>query len=240
VLDLRANNRAQGQAPLDSRLASLASRQHGIVTGRQLTALGISTTERRYRVRVGRLHPIHRGVYAVGHRNLSENARFIAAVAAIGADAALSHVSAAALWGLTSSGRDVNVTTTRSVKPRPGIRLHVVRALPPTDVTRRHGIPVTTPARTILDLADVFDDRKLARTVHEGEVQRVVTNADLRPAAPLPGPARRHEACVHRRRRPRPNAQRARGGDLLPAPAQRLLPTRGQRIVARPPGLARS
>jgi very-short-patch-repair endonuclease len=180
VLDLRANNRAQGQAPPDSRLASLASRQHGIVTARQLTALGISATERRYRVRVGRLHPIHRGVYAVGHRNLSENARFIAAVAAIGADAALSHVSAAALWSLTSSGRDVDVTTTRGVKSRPGIRLHVVRALAPTDVTRRHGIPVTTPARTILDLADVFDDRKLARTVHEGEVQRVVTNADLR------------------------------------------------------------
>jgi hypothetical protein len=180
VLDLRANNRAQGQAPPDSRLASLASRQYGIVTARQLSALGISTTERRYRVRIGRLHPIHRGVYAVGHRDLSENACFIAAVAAIGADAALSHASAAALWGLMESDGDVHVTTTRSIKPRPGIRLHVVRALPPTDVTRHHGIPVTRPARTVLDVAQGLSEPKLRRLVHEGEVQRLVTNDDLR------------------------------------------------------------
>ena len=75
---------------------------------------------------------------------------------------------------------DVDVTTTRSVKPRPGIRLHVVRSLPPTDVTRHHGIPVTTPARTILDLAEVLEQRRLGRIVHEAEVQRLVTNAELR------------------------------------------------------------
>jgi hypothetical protein len=123
---------------------------------------------------------MHRGVYAVGHRNLSENARFIAAVAAIGAETALSHVSAAALWGLMQSTGDVHVTTTRSIKPRPGIRLHVTRSLPPSDVTRHHGIPVTTPARTVLDVAQGLSERKLRRLVHEGEVQRLVSNDDLR------------------------------------------------------------
>jgi very-short-patch-repair endonuclease len=162
------------------RLAWLAERQHGIVTARQLIALGISATERRYRVRVGRLHPIHRGVYAVGHRDLSENGLFIAAVAAVGAEAALSHVSAAALWGLMQSTGDVHVTTTRSIKPRPGIRLHVTRSLPPSDVTHHHGIPVTTPARTVFDLDQVLSERNLRRLVHEGEVQRLVTNDDLR------------------------------------------------------------
>ena len=123
---------------------------------------------------------MHRGVYAVGHRNLSENARFIAAVAAIGAETALSHVSAAALWGLMQSTGDVHVTTTRSIKPRPGIRLHITRSLPPPDVTRHHGIPVTTPARTVLDVAQGLSERKLRRLVHEGEVQRLVSNDDLR------------------------------------------------------------
>jgi very-short-patch-repair endonuclease len=162
------------------RLAWLAERQHGIVTARQLIALGISATERRYRVRVGRLHPIHRGVYAVGHRDLSENGLFIAAVAAVGAEAALSHVSAAALWGLMQSTGDVHVTTTRSIKPRPGIRLHITRSLPAPDVTRHYGIPVTTPACTVLDVAQGLSERKLRRLVHEGEVQRLVSNGDLR------------------------------------------------------------
>ena len=180
MLDLHPNNRGQGQAPLDARIARHAQRQHGVVTARQLRTLGVSPRARDYRVEVGRLHRIHRGVYAVGHRNVSELALFIAAVAAIGADAALSNTAAAALWTLMNHNGDVDVTTTRSVKPRPGIRLHVVRSLPPTDVTRHHGIPVTTPARTILDLADVLEQRKLGRIVHEAEVQRLVTNAELR------------------------------------------------------------
>jgi predicted transcriptional regulator of viral defense system len=179
VLDLRANNRAQGQTP-DLRLARLAERQHGIVTARQLRALGVSRRAREHRIEVGRLHPIHRGVYAVGHRNLPQDARFIAAVAAIGADAALSNAAAAALFELMRHRGDVDVTTARSVKPRPGIRLHVVRSLPPADVTRHRGIPVTTPLRTILDLAHTLDERRLARVAHEAEVQGLVTNAELR------------------------------------------------------------
>jgi predicted transcriptional regulator of viral defense system len=182
VLDVGVDNRAQRQAPADFRLAALAERQHGVVTVRQLRALGLSSSAVRYRVGVGRLHPIHRGVYAVGHRQLSENGRFLAAVAAVGTGAVLSHLAAGSLWGLAPwrDGVGIDVSVTRSVRPRPGIRLHVVRSLPRTDTTRRAGIPVTTPARTLLDLAGVLGEKALARAVHEGEVQRVVTNIDLR------------------------------------------------------------
>ncbi|MFL5902795.1 MAG: type IV toxin-antitoxin system AbiEi family antitoxin domain-containing protein [Solirubrobacteraceae bacterium] len=182
MLDVDPNSCRESQAPVDTRLARLASRQHGIVTARQLRALGVSTRARDHRVQIGRLHPIHRGVYAVGHRDLSENGLFVAAVAAVGAEAALSHVSAAALWGLMRPHGDdgVDVTVTRSIKPRPGIRLHVTRSLPPFDVTRHHGIPVTTPTRTVLDLAQVLTERNLRRVVHEGEVQRLVSNDELR------------------------------------------------------------
>ena len=182
MLDVGVDNRAQRQAPADFRLAALAERQHGVVTVRQLRALGLSSSAVRYRVGVGRLHPIHRGVYAVGHRQLSENGRFLAAVAAVGTGAVLSHIAAGSLWGLAPcrDGVGIDVSVTRSIRPRPGIRLHVVRSLPRTDATRRAGIPVTTPARTLLDLAGVLGAKALARAVHEGEVQRVVTNIDLR------------------------------------------------------------
>jgi Protein of unknown function (DUF559)/AbiEi antitoxin C-terminal domain len=121
-------------------------------------------------------------VYAVGHRQLSQNGRFLAAVAAVGGNAVLSHRAAAALWGLTGSAApgEIDVAVERSVRPRPGIRLHVVRSLPDRDRARRAGVPVTTPARTLLDLAGVVGERTLARAVHEAEVQGIVTNAELR------------------------------------------------------------
>jgi hypothetical protein len=166
-------------------LANLASRQHGIVTSRQLRALGITERAIEYRLRVGRLHRIHRGVYGVGHRNPSELTLFIAAVAAIGPHAVLSHRAAGALWGLTRRGPAIDVATQRSVKRRNGIRLHVPRELPPEDVTRHHGIPVTTPARTLADLARVLPTRQLERAIHEAEVQRLVTHDELKARAAL-------------------------------------------------------
>jgi len=123
---------------------------------------------------------VHRGVHAVGHRRLTAEARFVAAVLALGPDAALSHVAAAALWGLRSvpSGL-IDVTVPRRVKRRRGLRIHCVRGLPNEDVTNRYGIPVTTPARTLLDLADVLPHRVLERAVHEAEVQRIVDHHRL-------------------------------------------------------------
>jgi hypothetical protein len=97
---------------------------------------------------------------------------------------------------MDSNGKHpVDVTVTRSVKRRPGIRLHVTRSLPPSDVTRHHRIPVTTPARTVLDLAQVLSERKLRRVVHEGEVQRLVSNDELREQLHRSG-GRRGEATL--------------------------------------------
>jgi very-short-patch-repair endonuclease len=121
-------------------------------------------------------------VYAVGHSDLSDHGRFRAALLAIGRDAVLSHCPAGALWGFWNWDRSaVDVTVPRRLRSRAGIRLHAVRALVARDSTHRSGIAVTTPARTLLDLADVVtSDRALRRAVHEAEVQRVVTHRQLR------------------------------------------------------------
>lgn len=162
----------------------MAVGQHGLVTVANLRGLGMTTSDIAYRVGTGRLHRLHRGVYAVGHRVVSDEGRFLAAVLAVGPGAALSHLSAAALWGFRPPGRadgtDVDVTVARRIRRRAGVRLHSVRALGAPDVTRRARIPVTTPARTLVDLADVLrSDRALRRVVHEAEVQRRVDHHQL-------------------------------------------------------------
>src|SRR5215217_736847 len=99
--------------PLDRSIAALARRQHGVVSITQLAALGVSQRAVAHRVAAGRLHRIHQGVYAVGHTALTTRGHWHAAVLAAGPGAALSHASAAALWGLRRSAAtivDVSVT----------------------------------------------------------------------------------------------------------------------------------
>ena len=139
----------------------------------QLVAAGLGTRAIEYRVEAGRLHSLHRGVYAVGHRVVSQHGRWMAAVLAAGDGAVLSHRSAAALWGIrpTTGGR-IDVTTPRTRDARKGLLLH--RAVLPNDETTTHeGIPTTTPARTLLDLAGVLDRHQLQRAMNEAEVRRL-------------------------------------------------------------------
>src|SRR4051794_35165781 len=104
------------------------------------------------RVALGRLHVVHHGVDAVGHTMLTRSGRWMAAVLACGPDAALSHASAAALWALQRGEPTIiDVTTRRTGRKRPGIRIHRPRTA--AETTTHDGIRVTTPARTILDLA---------------------------------------------------------------------------------------
>jgi hypothetical protein len=84
----------------DALIAQLAARQYGVVSGEQLRAMGISRSGIHRRVRGNRLHPLHRGIYSVGHVALSERGRWMAAVLACGGRAVLSHLSAAELWGI--------------------------------------------------------------------------------------------------------------------------------------------
>ncbi|HEU4658280.1 MAG TPA: type IV toxin-antitoxin system AbiEi family antitoxin domain-containing protein [Capillimicrobium sp.] len=158
---------------IDHRIAALAGRQHGVVAHRQLSELGLSDRAISRRLAAGRLIPIHHGVYAVGHAALSQHGRWLAAVLACGPTAVLSHGSAAALWELTSyqpSKIHVIVQTYAGLTAPRGVRLHRYRSLVPQDVARRRAIPVTSVARTLLDLAPVLPRRKLERAIGQADV----------------------------------------------------------------------
>jgi hypothetical protein len=179
---------------LDLRIARLAYRQHGVVTTKQLGAAGLGRPAIAERARSGRLHRVHRGVYAVGHRGLSLHGRFIAAVLACGDGAVLSHVSAAVLWELLrpiDGPVHVSVPSTSGRCRRSGIHLHRCPALqPPKEpspspsysqqeggrgrrllTTHRHNIPVTNVARTIDDLRStaLLPSRLLRRAIRQAE-----------------------------------------------------------------------
>jgi very-short-patch-repair endonuclease len=156
------------KAQWDAAIARLAERQHGVVATRQLIALGLSHQDIYYRVRIGRLHRIHRGVYAVGYRKLTRHGHWMAAVLAYGPDAVLSHRSAAALLGIGPGFWKIEVTTPHGKRSRKGTRAHV-GALHPEDVTTHDGIPVTSVARTILDLAAQRDYDQLTRLVEDAD-----------------------------------------------------------------------
>ena len=143
----------------DARIARLAAAQHGVVALRQLRANGIGSGAIYHRVRCGRLHPVHRGVFAVGHARLTREGRWMAAVLALGEGAVLSHVSAAALWRLRASAASrihVTVPTTAGREQRPGIVVHRCRVAAPGGHERVDGIAVTTVARTLLDIAGML------------------------------------------------------------------------------------
>jgi very-short-patch-repair endonuclease len=146
----------------------VARRQHGVVTIAQLRAVALGNPAVvANRVRAGRLHRVHRGVYAVGHGGLSREGRWIAAVLGSGAGAVLSHLSAAVHWNLWR--RRVTTIDVRAPRRRQlaGVRARRCRRLDPRDVTVRDGIPVTTVARTLVDLTDVLDAHQLANVIHE-------------------------------------------------------------------------
>jgi very-short-patch-repair endonuclease len=167
---------------VDQRIAVLATRQHGVVATRQLAALGLSQRAVSHRAAVGRLHRIHRGVYAVGHPVLTVNGRRMAAVLAAGPGAVLSHASAAALWEIrpTSATRiDVTVGSAGGRGKRAGLHIHRTPTLQADEITERQGIRVTTPARTLLDLAAILPRRALERALDEAEIHELYDHASL-------------------------------------------------------------
>jgi very-short-patch-repair endonuclease len=160
---------------LDRRLAGLAARQHGVVSRAQLVGLRLSDEAIRKRVVAGRLHRLHRGVYAVGHPAVTQQGRWLAAVLACGPGAVLSHGSAAQLWGLPwrQKGRiDVTVPGTGGRRRR---RLVVVHRSPmeANEVVVQDRIPVTSPSRTLVDLADYRRKRPLERAIDEAAFLRL-------------------------------------------------------------------
>jgi very-short-patch-repair endonuclease len=203
----------------DKAIARVAERQHGVVSIGQLRAVGISEDVVFGRMRAGRLHRIHRGVYAVGHSALSREARWMAAVLACGGKtthssgqvqravpagrqapeggepegenrrtilahwgAALSHRSAAVLWGMLPSADgpvDVSVPGYGGRAKRRGIRLHRSQTLLSAAVTLRTGIPVTTPARTIADLRRTVSAHGKQGLISPRELRRAIRQANV-------------------------------------------------------------
>jgi len=155
-------------------IGELARKQHGLVTLGQLQSAGLSPSGVRKRVARGRLHRLHRGVYAVGHSILSGPGRVLAAVLAYGPGAVASHRTAAGLLGLIADGRaTIDVSLPRAARSRPGVAAHATATLLADDLTRRHGIPCTGVARTLLDLADAAPRRLVERAVEQAQVLRV-------------------------------------------------------------------
>jgi hypothetical protein len=150
-------------------VAELAGRNHGVVSHDELLANGLSAPAVGRWSAAGWLHRVHRGVYAVGHTALSVHGRWMAAVKACGPGALLSHISAAALWNLLrTSSPIIHVTTPNRGSPR-GLRVHHICRLHPDDVAVVDGVPVTSIARTLLDLADMLPPRQLIRAIEQAE-----------------------------------------------------------------------
>jgi Transcriptional regulator, AbiEi antitoxin/Protein of unknown function (DUF559) len=152
---------------------ALAAEQHGMITRSQLLNAGVGPDTVDRWIKAGRLIRVHRGVYALGHLPLSPHARAMAGVLACGPDAVLSHRSAGALWGLIRHHGPVDVTAATQHR-HSGVALHRSR-LAMSDVTVHYGIPTTTPARTLADLADVLDPAALTRAVNEARIRHLTS-----------------------------------------------------------------
>ncbi len=152
-------------------IAELATRQHGVISRSQLIDLGLTAAAIDSRLRRGRLLPIHPGVYAVGHRDVRREGRWWAAVLAAGPGAALSHISAAGLWGLLRPSPTVHISVpgrTGSLR-LDGVVAHRPRSLPADEVVEHDVLPTTTVARTLVDLAAVTRETDLERAVEQAE-----------------------------------------------------------------------
>lgn len=178
----RETRGARGEAthvePPDRVVADVAARQHGVITRAQLLAIGVTRHGVASRIAAGHLHPVHRGVYAVGHTALTPHGLSMAAVLACGAGAALSHRSAAVLWNLLPPHASLPTHVSAPCRRRApaGVCLHFSLT---SELVQRDGIAVTPPARTLLDLAATATRADLERALHEARLLHLVTQVEL-------------------------------------------------------------
>lgn len=156
----------------DRQTWALVRRQHGVVARRQLLELGLGPRRIERRIASGRLHPVWRGVYAVGRPLLDRHGRWMAAVLACGPDAVLSHSSAAALWGFgaeRSGVIEISVPAGRGRGRLRGIRVHRRTERILDDATVLRGVPLTSPTCTLIDQATRLRPMQLERAVNEAD-----------------------------------------------------------------------
>ena len=165
----------------DRVIAAFAARQHGVVARWQLLHAGVTAAQIKWRLENGRLHQIHRGVYLVGHTVPPPIATEQAALLACGRRAVLSHRSAANLWNLLPypalALAWVTVPPARGAG-RPGIRIQRAE-LGRQDILIRHGLRLTSPPRTILDLSSLLSEEELESLVAEAQYRRLASEAEL-------------------------------------------------------------
>jgi len=163
----------------------LAGNQHGVISRQQLLALGFTPHAIKHRTLKGRLHPIRRGVYAVGRPVVNDKGRWMAAVLACGDGAVLSHSSAAALWRIGYEQRsEIELSLpSQSHREVPGLRVHRRPSLNlQRDLTREYGIPVTTPVQTLIDMSLRLDRPGVERMINEADKYNLVHPPQLREA----------------------------------------------------------
>ena len=166
----------------DRGLAEVAEAQRGLVHRSQLRALGFGRGAIDHRLKIGTLHWVQPSVFAVGHPTHEPLAREVAALLSIGDDCALSHATAAALWGISRRRDDYQIAVTvagRNPRERRGVRIHRVRWLDGRDVRLREGIPLTAPARTLIDLVAESPDDVVERAIAEARVLRLVSDREI-------------------------------------------------------------
>lgn len=159
-------------------MATLAGRQHGYITRAQLVSLGFTDDQIKVLVRNRVLIRVHLAVYAVGHVPNTPVARTMAAVLACGPDAVASHATAAALWGFRKHRSGPIEVTAPGRHRRPGITAHR-SPLTRAEKTKHLGIPVTTPARTLLDIAPSLTRPQRTRAINDALLSKYLHEADL-------------------------------------------------------------
>jgi Transcriptional regulator, AbiEi antitoxin len=162
--------------PKDSTLTQLASSSHGVVTRAQLLAAGFTVAQIKRRLRTGTLLREYPGVYRVGHRAPSDEARYLAAVWACGRDALLSGRAAGHLLGILAHPPYMLEVTAPIQRRIPGIKTRRSRNF---EAMVWRGIPVTSPARTLVDLASVLVVQELARACHEAGIRHGTTPGEV-------------------------------------------------------------
>lgn len=170
---------------LEELVTDLAARQHGVVSRRQLLDLGLSRTMVQSRLDTGRIRALFAGVYLVGPVE-PKRAREMAAVLAGGPHATLSHTSALGLWNLFPAEPDTPIHISVPFGGRfrrVGIVFHRVQPLAPDERVSVDGIPVTSPIRTIVDVAGMLGSRELELVVAAAERSGLIGDGDL-PALP--------------------------------------------------------
>lgn len=167
--DVTDKDRVRADKREADRAIALGRRERWVVTTAELRGVGLSRDAIAHRVATGLLVRQFRGVYLVGRANPTRSELEHAAVKACGTGAVLSHRSAGARWRLVPQQRGpVEVTAPRHRRSRGRLRAYHA-TLHPRDITVKDGIPITTVARTLVDLATVLDEEALGHAVHEAE-----------------------------------------------------------------------